>query len=79
MARGQYLSLEEARKSGELNQFAKEHPIEDVHRQARSRFKPVLEAAAKGLLEGEETSGRAASDGYIGTRTRPNTSEFASD
>jgi hypothetical protein len=26
MARGKYLSLEEARKSGELDQFCKEHP-----------------------------------------------------
>ena len=28
MARGKYLSLEEARKLGKLNQFAKEHPGE---------------------------------------------------
>ena len=34
MARGKYLSLEEARKAGQLEQFAKEHPIEDVHPQA---------------------------------------------
>ena len=46
MARRKYLSLEEARKSGQLDQFAKEHPIEDVHPQARSRFKRLLEAAA---------------------------------
>jgi hypothetical protein len=26
MARGKYLSLEEARKAGKLDQFAKEHP-----------------------------------------------------
>ena len=26
MARGKYLSLEEARKEGKLDQFAKEHP-----------------------------------------------------
>ncbi|NQU62056.1 MAG: hypothetical protein HQ512_13070 [Rhodospirillales bacterium] len=26
MARGKYLSLEEARKAGKLKQFAKEHP-----------------------------------------------------
>ncbi len=37
MARGKYLSLEEARKAGQLDQFAKEHPIEDVHPQARPR------------------------------------------
>ena len=34
MSRGKYLSLEEARKAGQLDQFAKEHPIEDVHPQA---------------------------------------------
>ena len=34
MARGKYLSLEEARKSGKLDQFAKEYPIDDVHPQA---------------------------------------------
>ena len=34
MARGRYLSLEEARKAGQLDQFAKEHPIDDVHPQA---------------------------------------------
>ena len=28
MARGKYLSLEEARKSEKLDQFAKEHPSE---------------------------------------------------
>ena len=79
MARGKYLSLEEARKAGQLDQFAKEHPIEDVHPQARSRFKRLLEAAAKGLLEGEGTSDRAASEGYSGTRTRQDISEDASD
>ena len=34
MSRGKYLSLEEARKGGKLDQFAKEHPIDDVHPQA---------------------------------------------
>ena len=77
MSRGKYLSLEEARKSGTLDQFAKEHPIEDVHPQARLRFKRLLEAAAKGSLEAEETSGRAASEGYSGTQTRQDTSEGA--
>ena len=31
MSRGKYLSLEEARKAGQLGQFAKEHPIDAVH------------------------------------------------
>ena len=47
MSRGKYLSLEEARKLGKLDQFAKEHPA-----QADERFWPLLEAASKGLLEG---------------------------
>ena len=79
MARGKYLSLEEARKAGQVKQFAKEHPIDDVHPQARSRFKRLLEAAAKGLLEGGQTSDRVASEDYSGTRTRQDTSEDASD
>lgn len=28
MSRGKYLSLEEARKAGKLDQFAKEHPTQ---------------------------------------------------
>ena len=79
MSRGKYLSFEEARKMGKLDRFAKEHPIEDVHPRARRRFRGVLDAMAKGTLEGEETSDRAASEGYSGTRTRQGTSEDASD
>ena len=30
MARGKYLSLEEARRQGKLDQFAKEHPKRDL-------------------------------------------------
>ncbi len=56
MARGKYLSLEEARKAGQLDQFAKEHPIEDVHSQPRSRFKRLLEAAATGVASGDVRS-----------------------
>jgi len=40
MARGKYLSLEEARKLGKLDQFAKEHPsegdVEALERLARA-------------------------------------------
>ena len=72
MARGKYLSLEEARKYGQLKQFAKEHPS-----QADGRFPKILEAMVRGTLEAGETSGRAASEGYSGTQTRPNTSEDA--
>lgn len=74
MARGKYLSLEEARKQGKLDQFAKEHPS-----QADERFKPLLEALAKGSLEGVGTSGRGSSAGYSGTRTRRGKSAGTSD
>ena len=74
MAIGKYLSLEEARNSGKLKRFAKEHPS-----QADERFWPLLEAVAKGLPKAPQTSSRGASGGYSGTRTRPDTSEDVSD
>ena len=70
MARGKYLSLEEARQAKRLNRFAKEHPS-----QADERFWPLLDAASKGLLEAEQTSGQDASASYSDTRTRPNKKE----
>ena len=72
MSRGKYLSLEEARKLGKLDQFAKEHPA-----RADERFWPLLEAASKGLLEGGQTSDPDASGDCNDTRTRPGTSEDA--
>lgn len=45
MARGRYLSLEEARKAGKLEQFAKEHPS-------------VGDAAAFDALSDEMITGR---------------------
>ena len=74
MAIGKYLSLEEARKLNKLKRFAKEHPS-----QADERFWSLMEAAAKGSLEDEETSDQVVSEGYSGTRTRQGTSEDASD
>lgn len=74
MARGKYLSLEEARKSGKLKQFAKEHPSK-----GDERFWPLLEAAAKGLLEGEQTSSRSTSDDCSDIRTRRDTSKDSGD
>jgi hypothetical protein len=44
MSRGKYLSLEEARKKGQLNRFAKEHPSEGD----KERFDKLFEAMAKG-------------------------------
>ena len=44
MARGKYLSLEEARKLGQIDQFCKEHPSEADG----ERFERLLDAACKG-------------------------------
>ncbi len=74
MSRGKYLSLEEARNMGRLKRFAKEHPSK-----ADRRFWPLLEAVAKGKPAVRQTSSRAASGGYSGTRIRPDTSEDAGD
>lgn len=44
MARGKYLSLEEARKSGTLKRFAKEHPSKGDER----AFDKLFQKMAKG-------------------------------
>ena len=78
MARGKYLSLEEARKGetkgATIGRFCKEHPSK-----ADKRFWPLLKAAAKGSPAAGQTSTRGTSGGYSGTRTRQDTSEDASD
>jgi hypothetical protein len=69
MSRGKYLSLEEARKNGDLDSFAKEHPSEAD----RERFKRLLDAMSQGVLEEAQTSkqGRRASSN--GTQTQRDT------
>jgi hypothetical protein len=66
MSRGRYLSLEEARIAGRLDQFAKEHPSEAE----RERFERLLEAMAKGILEDKGTSPPDVTGGSSETRTR---------
>ena len=51
MARGKYLSLEEARKSGSLKQFAKEHPSRGSER----KFNKLFRAMAKKPSKGDQT------------------------
>ncbi len=74
MSRGKYLSLEEARKSEKLDQFAKEHPS----KADAGRFEALLESMAKGSAKGGQTSTQGTSEGYSGTRTRRGTSGDAS-
>jgi len=47
MSRGKYLSLEEARQSGEFRRFCKEHPS----KADRQRFLKLLTAMSQGALE----------------------------
>ncbi len=76
MARGKYLSLEEARKmKGGLEKFAKEHPSKGDEK----RFDRCLELMASGKIEEEaRTSIRGASEDYAGTHAPKGTSEDAS-
>ena len=71
MSRGKYLSLEEARQTGQIDQFCKDHPsVAD-----RDRFERLLDLMSRGALKGEETSKPAPSARSTGTRTRRDTSK----
>jgi hypothetical protein len=65
MSRGKYLSLEEARRSGALDRFAKEHPMDAD----RDRFERLLAAMSQGVLEEAETSKPDRRASSNGTRT----------
>ena len=52
MSRGEYLSLEEARKLGLLDRFAKEHPTEGD----KESFDQLLERMAKAKPETDEST-----------------------
>lgn len=75
MSHGKYLSLEEARKTGKLKQFAKEHPCagdgEKFERLLDEMVKPRSSPTAG------QTSTPASSEGYSETQTRPSTSKDA--
>lgn len=69
MSRGKYLSLEEARRIGQLDRFCKEHPSEAD----RERFKRLLEAMSQGVLGEAETSKPDRRVSSNGTQTRRGT------
>lgn len=50
MSRGKYLSLEEARKTGRMDEFIKQNeiPADEQHPRARKRFEKLLDLAASG-------------------------------
>ena len=74
VARGKYLSLEEARKKGKIKQFAKEHPSEcDA-----TAFEHLTRAMALGRTAKEPgTSDAPASEGSSETRSRRGKSKDA--
>ena len=57
MSRGKYLSLEEARNSGRIDQFCKEHHS----RGDAKRFDKLFSEMARKRPATDQTSGRAAS------------------
>ena len=69
MSRGKYLSLEEARKTGKLDRFVKEHPSEGD----RERFNRLLSEMSKTIGEAKETSSPECDESSNETRTRQGT------
>ena len=74
MSKGKHLSLEEARKVGQIDQFCMEHPSEGDSEQ----FASLLEALARKRPATDQTSDRAASAYCSDTQTPSRTSEGAS-
>ena len=78
MARGKYLSLEEARKAGQLNQFAKEHPSKGDWNQFDAMMDSFAGSETKSSSKAVRTSSRVRGADCSGTRTRQGTSKDAS-
>ena len=83
MSRGKYLSLDEARNMGKIDQFAKEHPLVGMKR----IFDDLMDAMAHGekpdsqlkkRLKGGQTSARVSFAGCSETQTPSHTSQGAS-
>ncbi len=73
MARGKYLSLEEARKAGQIDQFCKEHPSKGDWNQFDAMMDWVAGPEAKSSSRAVRTSSRGRGAGSSGTRTRRGT------
>jgi hypothetical protein len=69
MSRGKHLSLEEARKTGKLDRFAKEHPS----KADRTRFDRLLSEMSKTIEEDGETSSSDPGENSSETQTRRGT------
>ena len=74
MSRGRHLSLEEARKAGQIDQFCKEHPSQGD----AGRFEGLLTAMARTMPASDHTSDPGSSAYYSDTQTPSRTSADAS-
>jgi len=79
MSRGRYLSLEEAREKGKLDQFCKEHPSRGSWKKFDALLDGFAGPKAKRTSKAVRTSSRARDANSSGTRTRQDISEDASD
>ncbi len=70
MSRGKHLSLEEARKGGQVDQFCKEHPSDGDG----DRFVKLLEAMSRKRPEDDQTSDLGSSACCSDTRIPSRTS-----
>jgi hypothetical protein len=68
MSRGKYLSLEEARKKGQIDRFCEEHPSKGD----RNLFDHILDGLIKNPSKASETSSQAKRARSSDTRTRQN-------
>jgi len=75
MARGKYLSLEEARRLERLDQFCKEHPTEGDWQEFDRLMDAFAGPKAKTTSEAVRTSSRARGANSSGTRIRRGTSK----
>ena len=78
MARGKYLSLEEARRSGKIGQFCREHPSKGDWKLFDNALDAMASPEAKNSSRAVRTSSRARGAGSSGTRTRQGTSKDVS-
>ena len=78
MARGKYLSLEEARKQDKLGQFCKEHPSKGDWKLFDNALDAMAGPEAKSSSKAVRTSSRAHGADCSGTRTRRGTSKDVS-
>ncbi len=78
MARGKYLSLEEARRSGNIEQFCKEHPSKGDWNEFDAMMDSIVGPDAKSSSRAVRTSSRGRGADCSGTRTRQGTSKDAS-